>query len=97
LARWTSKCEHRANPVLQKNNAEPRQEQSAPRDHSDASSTFAGAYQFYVNAIASVPYNRLRPHTYRGHSVEDRNVFGVEYFLTDRRIGGPEIQKEHIA
>jgi hypothetical protein len=61
-----------------------------------ASSTFAGSNQMCVNAIASLSYNRGRPRASCGSSVQDRSVFGAEYFLADRRIGGPEIQKEHI-
>jgi hypothetical protein len=65
-----SKCEHRANPVLQKKrNAEPRQKQKQrqtvidPRRASTltASSTFPGSDQFCVSAIASLSYNRVRP------------------------------------
>jgi hypothetical protein len=58
-----------------------------------ASSTFAGSDQFYVNAIAYLSYNRVRPRTSCGNSVRDRSVVEPGYFLTDRRISGPEIQK----
>jgi hypothetical protein len=65
-----SKCEHRANPVLQKN-AEPRQKQKHryavvdPRRATTltASSAFAGSDQFCVNALASLSYSRVRPRT----------------------------------
>jgi hypothetical protein len=66
-----SKRKHRANPVLQKNNAEQRQKQKHRHTVIDprrattltASSTFPGSDQFCVNAIASLSYNRVRPRT----------------------------------
>jgi hypothetical protein len=64
-----------------------------PRRTTTLSSTFAGSNQFCVNAIASLSYNRVCPQKSCGNSAQDRSVFGSEYFLNDRRIDGPEIQK----
>ena len=84
-------------------NAEPRQKQRHRHTVIDrrrattltASSTF-GINQFYVNAIASLSYNRVCPQTSCCYSIEDRSVFEAQYLLTDRRIGDSRDSKKNI-
>jgi hypothetical protein len=60
------------------------------------SSTLAGFDQMSRLRGTSLSYNRERQQTTCVIGEQHRSFGEAEYFLVDRRIGGPAIQKEQI-